>query len=209
MGFVFDEYMFTSGDDENINHQIGGLKISIDGYSDDFFISWIHLRRPDRIMYFKYAVYHKQSGTMLSLEADPDQAIRAAKKFVDDWEPAHMRETFLANAERIKKNEQVAFERRAGKYGTQALADHERVGAVYLIKSAGRYKIGQSVNPRQRISGMSLSEKPETLVIHHTPKWKQAEKELHMRFAHKRGHGEWFDFAEQELEEVEKAIRAF
>ena len=85
----------------------------------------------------------------------------------------------------------------------------DRVGAVYLIRAGDRYKIGKSIRPKDRFAGMSLPEKPEILLVHHTPQYAKAEREVHKKFASHRRHGEWFEFSKEELPEVEEAIRAF
>ena len=69
----------------------------------------------------------------------------------------------------------------------------DRTGYVYLIKSYDDfYKIGQAINPRQRMNGFQMPYKPK--LIHTIPvtdmDW--SERYLHRKFAHKRVDGEWF-----------------
>lgn len=69
----------------------------------------------------------------------------------------------------------------------------EKTGYVYLIKSYDDfYKIGQAINPRERLKGLQLPYKPK--LIHTIPvddmDW--SERYLHRKFSHKRVDGEWF-----------------
>jgi hypothetical protein len=66
------------------------------------------------------------------------------------------------------------------------------VGFTYLIRCGVYYKIGRARDVGQRIAGMSLPEQPEIVAVASCGDYGDLEKALHVVFAHKRGHGEWF-----------------
>jgi len=197
---------------DGVNDQYHAVPLHIEGQPiGDFVVAWLNYRRDDRVPYYEYAVFHRESGTVVGYDKDPDAAIAQARARLKDGVDGALKERFVKNKIRLAENEELMHQahRRWVEETYPGKQRGPRTGAVYLIKSAGRYKLGQSLNPEQRITGMQLPEKPQVLVIHHTPKYREAERELHLRFADKRGHGEWFDFKTEELPEVEKAIRAF
>ena len=170
-------------------------------------IAWLK-KTDDGYPAFDYSVIHFESGAIVGHGDEPEDAISGAVKLIEDKGPEIIGQHIQEHLDRKAANEAREEEFRR-QLIEGARNRPSRQGAVYLISAAGRYKIGQSLNPDQRISGMTLPEKPQVLVIHYTPKYREAEREIHLRFAHKRGHGEWFDFTTEELPEVEKAIRAF
>jgi hypothetical protein len=160
--------------------------------------------------YFRYLVSDVESGLLMSYEDSIEKAFASAKTFIETTTEEVMADLRRESAEQRDENAKAAnLSHLSWVEKTFPSQRQERTGAVYLIRSAGRYKIGQSLNPEQRISSMTLSERPEILVIQYTPKYKKAERELHLRFADKRQHGEWFAFTDDEIPDVERAIRAF
>lgn len=161
----------------------------------------------DGMPFFIYAVVRKESGSYFweTRSKSPERTKELFSELLSTVDKQELEDWYKQTEEELRTNEESAAEARLA----PSVNGDERNGAVYVIKSAGRFKIGCSVNPQQRISGMQLPERPQILVIHHTPKYKDAERELHLRFADKRGHGEWFDFRDSDLEEVERAVRAF
>jgi hypothetical protein len=177
--------------------------------SKDFVIVPWEKKRQDGIPIFEYGIFHYESGSIVGWGDSPESAMEDAVRLLDEKGHAFMEAFYQEHRDRAREHERANEEYRERLIAEARNQPSTRTGAIYLIKSAGRYKLGQSVNPEQRIGSMTLSEKPEILVIHHCSAWKEAERELHLRFAHKRGHGEWFDFSKDELIEVEKAMRAF
>lgn len=54
---------------------------------------------------------------------------------------------------------------------------------------------------------MSLPARPEILETVICSDYKAFEKELHSKFSHRRGYGEWFDLTEAEVDAVKAAMR--
>lgn len=78
-------------------------------------------------------------------------------------------------------------------------------GYVYLVQSpTGYYKIGRTVNPRNRIKtfGVQLPFEVEFVALIQTPNMHQLEQELHDRFAMKRGQGEWFALDQHDVDYI-------
>lgn len=102
------------------------------------------------------------------------------------------------------------------KYFASLLAEVEGVikqryisGYVYLIKSVtGHWKIGKTVNPKDRMKTFGLQLPIEVEYEHIIPcaNHHNAEEELHTRFASKRLNGEWFCLDESEIAWI-KAIK--
>jgi hypothetical protein len=77
-----------------------------------------------------------------------------------------------------------------------------RVGYVYLVWSEHGYKIGKSVNVRQRTRLFSVK-LPFPIRVEHFAKfsdYSQAEKTLHDYFHGQRLDGEWFQLSEADIE---------
>lgn len=78
-------------------------------------------------------------------------------------------------------------------------------GFVYVIKNdAGLYKIGKTINPKDRIKIFSVKlpfDIEYTMVIR-TKDYSSLETKLHKRFAHKRKRGEWFTLSEDDIERL-------
>jgi hypothetical protein len=79
--------------------------------------------------------------------------------------------------------------------------------SVYLISSSGLAKIGVSRSPEQRVKTLQASS-PEMLCLLGEKYFKcsrdayEIEKELHLRFKDKRGHGEWFDLTDGDINAI-------
>lgn len=83
-------------------------------------------------------------------------------------------------------------------------------GYVYLIKGEnGRYKIGFSKNPYQRLASLRLSSCEDHVMIHtfYCQNPKKREEELHYIFKDKRAHSEWFDLSTQDVAMI-KSIKS-
>jgi hypothetical protein len=76
-------------------------------------------------------------------------------------------------------------------------------GFVYVIRVNDLFKIGKSVRPHQRINGMQLPGKPETICIIKTDDRRATEVELHQRYKHFRQHGEWFRLPAEAVAELQ------
>jgi hypothetical protein len=76
---------------------------------------------------------------------------------------------------------------------------------VMLDKRSGYYKIGRSKDPKYRERTLQ-SETPEIEMLFHFDGYPNQEKALHAKYAEKRIRGEWFELAEQDLEDIKKQL---
>lgn len=80
-----------------------------------------------------------------------------------------------------------------------------KIGEVYLIEGEnGRYKIGFSKNAKSRVEALRLSSCEDHKLVH---KFKaknpyEKEQELHLLFAEKRNHSEWFTLDEKDVKYI-------
>ena len=83
-------------------------------------------------------------------------------------------------------------------------------GGVYLVKAAGRFKIGISSNPSARVASLATASPypVETVHIEYTDDYQVRERRLHRQFAEFRTHLEWFEFPDEMIPQVIEAIRA-
>lgn len=74
-------------------------------------------------------------------------------------------------------------------------------GFVYLIQSPYGYKIGKSVNVKQRTRLFSIKLPFEIELLHYArfEDYTAAERAFHLRFQNKRLEGEWFDLNESDI----------
>ena len=74
-------------------------------------------------------------------------------------------------------------------------------GYVYIVFSSGLYKIGKSINPKQRLASMQTScpTTIEKIRIQPVKDMRFTERALHNDFFNNRVRGEWFAFDHQEL----------
>lgn len=81
-------------------------------------------------------------------------------------------------------------------------------GYIYIMKMAGYYKIGYSINPQSRSEeiGVLAPEKPEIIWTCHVPNMKAIESNTHKTFESNRVRGEWFRFTDQEIEDVKEYV---
>lgn len=82
-----------------------------------------------------------------------------------------------------------------------------RPGYVYILRSvSGHYKIGRTIDPNDRIKTFTIKlpfeVEYELVVKHEDHVW--LEKELHQRFQHCRGNGEWFNLSPEDIEALKK-----
>jgi hypothetical protein len=82
-----------------------------------------------------------------------------------------------------------------------------RGGYIYLIRCAGRYKIGKSVSAKQRIKNMSLPMKPEVVATAFSHDYAAWEKKLHEKFAAHRVYGEWFTLSDEQVEALKEELK--
>ena len=78
------------------------------------------------------------------------------------------------------------------------------VGHVYVFQSSTHYKIGKSVEVDERIKQVGKDVGEELRLLHtiNTNDYTRTETELHLRYAHCRVRGEWFDLSPDELAEI-------
>lgn len=84
----------------------------------------------------------------------------------------------------------------------------DKSGYIYLFECGGRYKIGYSKNPNRRLK--ELDKRPFKLnLITRSKKINNAydiEQELHKRLEKFRINGEWYEFENKLLKDIEKFI---
>lgn len=81
-------------------------------------------------------------------------------------------------------------------------------GYTYFIKSSGYYKIGRARNLEQRLSGLSLPEKPEVVAAVLCADYGQLEMAMHVVLANKRANGEWYRLTDADAEAVKRLIES-
>ena len=82
-------------------------------------------------------------------------------------------------------------------------------GYVYLLKDvevSGRYKIGMTTNPQQRMGnfGVKLPFQTELIHLFYTDDCRRDERQLHERFAQKRRGGEWFALNDSDVAYIKR-----
>ena len=76
-------------------------------------------------------------------------------------------------------------------------------GYVYIIKIDNYYKIGISINPKNRLKSFTkLMKEPEIISLTFCNNYKQVEKELHEMFSDRNTNGEWFTLTDEELDKA-------
>ena len=78
-------------------------------------------------------------------------------------------------------------------------------GYVYIIRAENNvYKIGKAKRLDERVNtfGVKLPIKTELYCSCEMDDYSKFEKDMHIRFAEKRVHGEWFNLTERDLEEI-------
>lgn len=108
-------------------------------------------------------------------------------------------------AQRIEEERKKPFQPKKKATKRKNIARNEP-GFVYLIWSdtLQLHKIGCSKNPTSRVSCIRREIKGKAKLVH---KWKvenmqAAEKSLHLQFADKNEHGEWFSLSQSDVESL-------
>ena len=107
--------------------------------------------------------------------------------------------------EKLEKGLQVQANGYNAKKTTHTFIKDKRKEYVYLIKGEnGRYKIGASYDPKQRLNQLKLSSSENHELIHiiETSNNYKLERELHTLFNNKKSHSEWFDLTEEDIEYI-------
>lgn len=79
-------------------------------------------------------------------------------------------------------------------------------GFLYVIRVGDLYKIGKTVNTKNRIRGMALPEKPEIICTIETPDRHLTERTWHKTFKEYRRHGEWFQLPPHAVAQIAKGV---
>lgn len=89
------------------------------------------------------------------------------------------------------------------------IPEMDRSGYIYLIRLLDWYKIGRSKDVSKRLTTMSIKLPFDLDLIHTFPAEDMYEGEfhLHMRFADKRGRGEWFRLDDSDVEYMTSLVR--
>lgn len=77
-------------------------------------------------------------------------------------------------------------------------------GWVYLIKGDGAYKIGIARDPVARMADLQTSTHVKLELVHkiQVPDMRAKEYELHLKYADKRAHGEWFKLTPEDVADI-------
>lgn len=78
---------------------------------------------------------------------------------------------------------------------------------IYLVKAAGRYKIGTAADPERRLAEMQTGSPVRLFLLATGPGGHEREAQIHLAYASKRRHGEWFALTSRERTEVAKIVR--
>lgn len=86
-------------------------------------------------------------------------------------------------------------------YGGTRGVPKDRGGFVYLLAGGGLHKIGKTLSPEKRVRQIAagLPFAIETLCILEAADRHQLERALHVKYAHKRVNGEWFDLDPEDV----------
>jgi hypothetical protein len=81
-----------------------------------------------------------------------------------------------------------------------------QLGRVYFVRIAkGPIKIGRAVNVLRRVANLQTSQPYPLQLIGHIAGGREREREIHLRFKHRRLNGEWFDPAPDLLRFIAEA----
>lgn len=146
-----------------------------------------------------YSYFVDNFGTPISF-SKTKEIIDGLEKFLtkfDEQTVLNHHENVLAHDSKIAKQKE---ELEVSKSRINTVA-----GVVYIIRGeSGRYKIGATMNLRQRLSSLRNSSS-ETYEIIHTIKsnniYKYEEK-LHLKYQCCRSHSEWFDLSDEMVKEI-------
>lgn len=75
-------------------------------------------------------------------------------------------------------------------------------GYVYIIHSAGRYKIGLSASPQTRLPAIQSPFPIEIICLIPTDNMRLLEEQLHEQFNHVRKYGEWFELSDVDVKSI-------
>ncbi len=81
-------------------------------------------------------------------------------------------------------------------------------GYIYVLQSEYGYKIGKTVNlkDRMRLFGVKLPFKFELIITGLVDNYSKTEAELHRQYAEKRLEGEWFDLTASDLDKIQQYL---
>lgn len=85
------------------------------------------------------------------------------------------------------------------------------IGYIYLIKSSYGYKIGKTINLKQRskLFGVLMPFKFEFIFQKECKDYNNLELKLHEMFAHKNLNGEWFQLSEDDVNTIIKEVAKY
>lgn len=109
----------------------------------------------------------------------------------------------MAKATAVKK---LNREQEWRRFPVPPLPDTPGAGYIYLIKApSGKFKIGRAKDINNRVATFGVMLPFEIELTHVIPAtdYRQAERVLHERFAHRRGRGEWFDLTADDVTAIQ------
>lgn len=87
----------------------------------------------------------------------------------------------------------------------------EARGWVYILKSEGLYKIGRTLNPKQRIKSYRTQNPygTEVVIMERVEEYLRTEAAMLRMFEGKKVKGEWFRLTRHDIEELKKIMYVF
>lgn len=139
-----------------------------------------------------------QSGDLLSIE-DTRTLIKGMRNYCNNNTQAHI--DGLNEMARLKEN--AASENRGHK--VKPPVSIERDGYVYILESDHGFKVGKSVNFKDRTSTLigNMPFRCDVLMSIKVKEYSRAEKECHALVRSKRINGEWFNLTERDTDQIE------
>lgn len=82
------------------------------------------------------------------------------------------------------------------------------IGYIYVLQSKYGYKIGKTVNLRERtrLFGVKLPFKFDLIISGLVNNYSKVEADLHRQFGEKRLEGEWFELSSEDLHQIEEYL---
>jgi hypothetical protein len=140
-------------------------------------------------------------------------------RYQKEWDAGMARDDFLEaigepRSRSLEESSLPVFSSQTGKVAPPVIAPlspekPQRSGTVYLVHAGPRYKIGITTNLKSRLGALNSGQSPYRVeVVHHVSGlgYDIFEKDLHQQFQMYRVRGEWFEFTDDQVTEVIRAM---
>lgn len=146
---------------------------------------------------------HNSMGRHRYKDATPERAAQMRDYRKRYWNE-HRDELIERQHETRRSSEEEERRRDLRAKREQRLRETPSPGYVYLLHSGGRYKIGRSKAPNERLYGLrNASPFPvSTICVAQTDNMRALEFDLHALFQHARKKGEWFELTDEDIERI-------